>query len=117
MNATHLSAVQDLSAYPFVAVSALNFGIPDLAGRPASSINSSDLARSVQRAIVAFEPRLLGSSLRVNVSLGDADQDRNTLHFDVAADLWCEPAPIRLRFRAELNLEDGEARVLEATPG
>ena len=117
MNATHLSAVQDLSPYPFVAASALNFGIPDLAGRPASSINSSDLARSVQRAIVAFEPRLLGSSLRVNVIVGDADRNRNTLHFEVTADLWCEPAPMRLRLRAELNLEDGEAVVLESDPG
>ncbi|MGA2448606.1 MAG: type VI secretion system baseplate subunit TssE [Polyangiaceae bacterium] len=117
LNTTHLSTVQNLSGYPFVDTSVLNFGIPDLAGRPVSAINASDLARSVHRAILLFEPRLLENSLRVSVAIGDADRDPKALHFDVVGDLWCQPTPVRLRFRAELNLEDGEARVLEATPG
>lgn len=117
MNATHLSAVQDLSAYPLVESSTLNFGIPDLAGRPASSIKPMELARNVHRAILAFEPRLLRGTLHVEAVVTADEHGRNSLHFDIRADLWCQPAPVRLRFRTELNLEDGEARVLEAAPG
>ena len=94
--------------------STLNYGVPDLAGRPASSIDSGELARAIRRAIVDFEPRLLKNSLKVEISVDPNQHNPNALRFDIEADLWSEPLPLRLYLRTELNLEDGEARVSEA---
>jgi type VI secretion system protein ImpF len=117
LNATHLAAVQDLSDYPEVERSTLNYGVPDLAGRPASSIDSGDLVRAIRRAIIDFEPRLLKNSLKVDISVDPNQHNPNALRFDIEADLWSEPIPLRLYLRTELNLEDGEARVSEAGAG
>jgi type VI secretion system protein ImpF len=117
LNATSLSAVQNLSEYPHVERSTLNFGLPDLAGRPASTIDRTETARRVRRATLDFEPRLLRSSLRVEVAVNPQEHNRNALRFDIVADLWCQPLPVRLYLRTDLNLEDGEARVTEASDG
>ncbi len=117
LNATHLSAVQDISEYTYVERSTVNFGLPDLAGRPASTINKAELVRSLRRAILDFEPRLLRSSLKIDVVVDPDEHSRNALRFEIAADLWCQPLPVRLYLRTQLNLEDGEARVVEASGG
>jgi type VI secretion system protein ImpF len=114
LNATHLAAVQDLSEYPEVEHSTLNYGIPDLAGRPASSIESDDLVRAIRRAIIDFEPRLLRNTLKVSIVVDADAHNPNALRFDIEADMWSEPLPLRLYLRTELDLEDGEARVTEA---
>jgi type VI secretion system protein ImpF len=117
LNATHLAAVEDLGAYPEIERSTLNYGIPDLSGRPASSIDKVVLARHLRQAIVAFEPRLLKSSLKVQVSADLEEHSGNALRFDIEADLWCEPLPVRLRLQTKVDLEDGEVHVSEATAG
>jgi type VI secretion system protein ImpF len=117
LNATHLAAVCDLRAYPEVERSTLNFGIADLAGRPGSTIDRAAVTRAVRRAILDFEPRLLGPSLKVQVKVQPEHYDPNALRFDIEADLWSQPLPLRLHLRTELNLENGEARVTELTTG
>jgi type VI secretion system protein ImpF len=114
LNSTHLAAVQDLGDYPEVERSTLNYGIPDFAGRPASSVDSAALAKSIRRAILEFEPRLLRKSVRVEVVVEQREHSPNALHFNIHADLWCQPVPLRMYLRTDLNLEDGEARVTQA---
>jgi type VI secretion system protein ImpF len=117
LNATHLAAVRDLRPYPEVERSTLNFGISDLAGRPCSTVDRSAVTRVVRRAILDFEPRLLGPSLKIQVKVRPNRYDPNALRFDIEADLWSQPLPLRLHLRTELNLENGEARVSEITAG
>jgi type VI secretion system protein ImpF len=112
-NATQLAAVRDLGAYPEVERSTLNFGVPDLTGRSASSIDPADVARRVRRALLAFEPRLVESSLKVHASLSREQCGPNALRFDIEGDLRSQPSPIHLHLRADLSLEDGEAQVFE----
>lgn len=113
LNATHLAATQDLQDYPEVERSTLNYGIPDLAGRPASTVDAAAIARVVRRSILDFEPRLLGPSLKVQVTVNPERYATNALRLDIEAQLWSQPVPLRLRWRADLSLEDGEAQVLE----
>lgn len=117
LNATHLAAVRDLRDYPEVERSTLNYGIADLAGRPASTIDRGALVRLVRRAILDFEPRLLGPSLKVHITVNPDKSDPNALRFDVEADLWSQPLPLRLHLRTDLSLEDGEAQVTEVAVG
>lgn len=115
LNATHLAAIQDLHEYPDVERSTLNYGIPDLAGRPASTIDPGTIGRLIRRAILDFEPRLLGHTLKVQVNVNPERFSPNALRIEIEAQLWSQPVPLRLRWRADLSLEDGEAQVHEAT--
>jgi type VI secretion system protein ImpF len=119
LNSTHLAAVQDLGDYPEVERSTLNYGIPDFAGRTASTVDRAALAKSIRRAILEFEPRLLRKTVRVEVVVEGGQEGKhspNALRFHIEADLWCQPVPLRMYLRTDLNLEDGEARVTQAVP-
>ncbi len=112
-NTPNLGTVQDLSEYPEVERSTVNFGIPDLAGRAASSIDSAVLVRLLRRAIWDFEPRLLRNTVKVEVVVDPEQHSPNAMCFTIEAELWSQPLPLRLYLRTELNLEDGEAQVTE----
>lgn len=114
LNASGLGAVQDLSAYPAVASSVVNFGLPDIAGKSASSVDVPKLERMIRDVIIAFEPRILRESVRVSAVLeGETTGQHNTVAFVIEGDLWAEPYPERLYFRTELDLEAGEVRVID----
>jgi type VI secretion system protein ImpF len=117
LNTPNLACVQDLSEYPEVERSTLNFGIPDLSGKTASSVDKSLLVKLVRRAILEFEPRLLRNSVKVQIVTNADSHNNNAVFFHIEADLWSQPLPLRLYLRTELNLEDGEATVTEITGG
>jgi type VI secretion system protein ImpF len=112
-NTTNLAAVQELDDYPEVENSTLNFGVPDLTGRTASSIDAAAVARVLRRAIVEYEPRLLRNTVKVRAMVDPERHGSNTLRFQIEAELWSQPLPLRLYLQTELDLEEGEARVTE----
>ncbi|MDP9033571.1 MAG: type VI secretion system baseplate subunit TssE [Myxococcota bacterium] len=114
-NTSNLATVTDLSEYPEVERSTLNYGIPDLAGRTASGVDPVALVRLLRQAIWDFEPRLLRETVKVQVLADDEQCNPNALSFAIEAELWSQPVPLRLYLRTDLNLEDGEARVVELT--
>ena len=59
LNTTHLAALQDLTEQPEVERSVLNYGMPDFAGRTASTVDVRTMERLIGRVIADFEPRLL----------------------------------------------------------
>jgi len=71
----HMAADTDLTAWPLVQRSVLNFGIPDLSGTTASSIDVRELERSLVAAIKHFEPRLYPETLTVSCRV---DSDTQT---------------------------------------
>lgn len=114
LNGTGLSAAQDLSDYPLIAETVLNFGLPDLAGRTASGLDVAELERLMAQAIRDFEPRILRNTVRVRaVAAGDATGQQNTLIFEIEGELWGQPAPERLFLKTEVDLELGEVHVSE----
>ena len=116
-NTVNLEAAQDLSDYPQVANSVLNYGLPDLAGRTAASVDTDKLERVLRQAIRQFEPRILPASLRVRLVLDRAKMSHNAMLFEIEGELWAQPMPFQLYLRTEVDLEVGEARVTEATIG
>lgn len=88
-------------------------GIADLAGRAASGVDEASLARLLRRAIAEYEPRLLPDTVKVRAVVDPELHGANTLRFHIEAELWSQPLPLRLYLRADLDLEDGEARVTE----
>jgi type VI secretion system protein ImpF len=114
-NTTNLASVQELADYPQAETSTINFGIPDLTGRTATSVDAAALARVLRRAIIEFEPRLLRNTVKVRAMIDPERHGSNTLRFHIEAELWSQPLPLRLYLQTDLDLEDGEARVTEVT--
>lgn len=114
LNTVYLQATQDLSDYPYVASSSVNFGIPDLAGTSSSGSNVMELERSIRQAIANFEPRILESSLNVIVRASPDKMDRQALTFIIEGELWARPQPQNLYLKTELDLETGTVTVDES---
>ena len=116
-NTTNMAALMDLSQYPEVERSTLNFGIPDLTGRTAQSLDQPAIVRALRRAIWDYEPRLLRNTVKVDVTVDPDGHGANTMRFLIEAELWSQPLPLRLFLQTDVDLEDGEARVTETAAG
>ncbi len=113
MNTTHLRSTQDLDDYPLVARSVLNFGLPDLAGRTSSTVEAGALEQAIRKVILDYEPRLVARSLRVKLAVDDSQMNHNSMTFDIEAELWAQPLPLRLFLRTAVDLETGTIDVID----
>jgi type VI secretion system protein ImpF len=113
-NTTQLAAGTDLTPYPQVQSSILNFGIVDLTGQLLSSIKPDHLAKSVRAALLHYEPRLLPDSLQISVTLGKNAFGTAALVVEVKADLHSDPLPLALHVRTEIDVETGRVTVGDA---
>jgi type VI secretion system protein ImpF len=113
LNSVRLSSVQDLAAYPYAARSALNFGLPDLAGRTLTSIDVPALEEQLREAIINYEPRLVPQSVSVAMRDTSTELGINSMQFTIEAMLMAYPAPLALCLRTEIDLETGDVSVAE----
>ena len=114
LNSSSLGSFRDLSAYPLASQSVLNFGLLDLAGKTAAGLDREALGRRIRQAIWDFEPRILRDSVRViPVAPSGKAAGPNQMAFEIHGELWGQPLPERLYLKTELDLEAGEARLLD----
>jgi type VI secretion system protein ImpF len=114
LNCVYLEATDDLSAWPLIARSTLNFGVPETSGVPVANINVEALQKRVRQAILDFEPRLLRSKLTVTVEKQAETMNRNSLVFLIQGEMWAQPVPQSIFVRSEFDLETGIVKVNEA---
>ena len=112
-NTVNLNAIQDISAYPEIMRSVINYGMPDLAGHTASSVEVHALERLLKQAILDYEPRLIRNSVKVKLKLSESRMNHNAMTFDVEADLWADPVPLHMYMKTEIDLEIGDVNVTE----
>ena len=108
LNADCLETTQDLSSFPQVKSSVLNYGIPDLTGITVSNTDRTTLERVLRQTILDFEPRILQNSLKVRVK---SSNEHNTIIFEIEAELWSQPLPEHLYLKTILDLELGSVEV------
>jgi type VI secretion system protein ImpF len=113
-NTTQLAAGMDLTAYPQVQTSILNYGIVDLTGQLLSSIRPEQLQKSVRVALSNYEPRLLPDSLQISVKLGKNPFGTAALVVEVNAELHSDPLPLALHVRTEIDVETGRVAIGDA---
>jgi type VI secretion system protein ImpF len=94
-----------------VADSVLCFGIDAYSGRAQSSLSPTEVAWSIRQRIIAFEPRIDRHSVEVLVQDREGNQRFNKMKFTVVGQLRADPMPIEFIVQAEINTENGEARV------
>ena len=116
------NAIQPLGAaadaYPQVADSVLNFGLPALSGQLASKLDVSVLERAIRQAIVRYEPRILAETLKVHALEASSVLDtHNVIEFEIRGHLWAQPVPLEILLRTQLDLEAGQVEVLDRGSG
>lgn len=114
LNTTHLSSSDDLSAYPEVEHSVINYGIGELSGRLVSGMDTRELERVVRQAILDFEPRILAHTVRVRTIPAPEQKSLSQLMFEIEGQLWAVPAPSHLLVRTRVDLEEGEVTLTDS---
>ena len=114
LNCVNLGTGVELDDYPEVARSVLNFGIPDLTGMALAGVDASVLQRQLREALLAFEPRLTGNTLRVMVNTDGKRMDQQSLVFNIESEMWAQPIPLNLYLKTEVDLETGRFNVSES---
>ncbi len=114
LNSRNLAITEDLSDFPQVENSTLNFGVSDLAGMTISSTDVSALEGDIRQAILNFEPRILADSLNVRVRINRNQMSRKSVSFIIDGQLWAQPLPISLFLSTDVDLETGTATVNES---
>ena len=113
-NTTRLEAGTDLSRAPEARRSVLNYGLPALSGRSATSIDVTTLERAIRQAVLDFEPRILPASLRVRAVVHANQIDHyNVIGIEIHGFLWAQPAPLELLVRTEIDLETGTVEIAD----
>lgn len=113
-NCTQMSGDFNWAAHPLVQGSVLNFGLPTLSGETASTLDVVDLETQVRRALLAFEPRIMASTLKVSALMDELTMDHhNVISFRITCNLWAQPVPFELMLRTEVDLESGQVEIKE----
>jgi type VI secretion system protein ImpF len=113
LNTPYLAATDDLSLYPNVQRSVLNYGLPSFAGSAAARLSSTEIERAIKEAVLRFEPRLLEKSVKVRLVGGVSEQAQHALQIEIEAELWAQPVPLRMFMKTELDLELGAVHLTE----
>jgi type VI secretion system protein ImpF len=115
LNTSRMASPNELAAYPYVAASVLNYGVPATTGQVKAGIDTTALVRELRAALQLYEPRLLADSLRISL----ARQEGRGIDFQflIEAELWAHPAPVRMTLRTEPDRELDIVRVVEQAGG
>ncbi len=112
-NAINLSSVENLSDFPEVSHSVLNFGLPDLSGHTVSTVDKVELERLLRQCVRDFEPRILPNSVKIRLIVDEQKMSHNAVIFDIEGELWAQPLPLHLFLRTEVDLDVGDVKVTE----
>jgi type VI secretion system protein ImpF len=113
LNSSSLDTTEDLSRYPLVARSVVNYGMPTVAGKSVTSIDAKEAAARIALAIRCFEPRL--SKVQVIPEKRKSGDQEFALEFRIEAELWGQPAPQHLLMRTRIDLDTGQASLVEGS--
>ena len=102
----------DLTPYPHVRRSVLNFGMPSLAGRTARTVDPLEIAARIEMAIAQFEPRL--SRVRVTPEMSEDAVESHVLAFRIEAELWGQPVPQLLVLRTSIDVDSGDVSIVDS---
>ncbi len=99
------------ASYGEIESSVLNYGLPDLTGKTASSINIIELEDIIKQTIIRFEPRIIPKTLQVKLREDEVSMDHNSLVFVISGDIWTDPVPVHLHLMTQMDLESGNIEV------
>jgi type VI secretion system protein ImpF len=117
LNASQFAPQEELTDYPEIACSVLNYGMPDFTGKTVSGFDPFKIERLLKHVLINFEPRIIKDTLIVRVIADKSLHNHNALAFEIEGELWTEPQPLHLHLRTEFQLEDGNVSVSDYKSG
>ena len=116
-NATRYESGDDLGGLTHARRSVINFGLPALSGRAATSLDRAKLQDDIRQAIVDFEPRILAGTLEVRVLSRASNVDHHPVTgVEIRGELWAQPVPHEPLVRTEIALETGKVEIADLLP-
>ncbi|SAK87050.1 type VI secretion system lysozyme-like protein [Caballeronia arationis] len=113
-NTTNLGDAIAEERYPHAFASVLNYGLPCLSGRFASTIDAVLLEQAIRHAIERFEPRIDPATLEIEPVLDRSVLDmHNQIALVIRGMLWAQPVPLEFALRTQIDLEEGGITVME----
>jgi type VI secretion system protein ImpF len=113
LSTTQLSVTEDLSDYPEIGRSVLNYGLPDLPGTHISGRNVAGLEQALTEALRNFEPRIIPETVDCKIDIDDGRLDHRSIVFTITGEIWAQPIPQALYLKTEVDLETGGVTVLD----
>jgi type VI secretion system protein ImpF len=111
-NATNTDSEIDFSGFDHARRSAINFGLPALAGQRFSELDWPRVEQMLRDAVICFEPRVLPETVEVKaITAATALGHHNLLAFEIRGQLWSEPYPLELLLRSQIDLESGSVSI------
>jgi type VI secretion system protein ImpF len=114
LNTVNLNSTQDLSDFPEVENSILNFGLPDLSVHVVDTIQIERLADDIREALIRFEPRMEPRNLQV-IRDQDVESDTFKVRFIIKAEIRCDPVRVSSEFIADVDPAFGRIKIIGAT--
>lgn len=109
LNASAHSPGDDIYEFANVSRSVLNFGVPDVCGQCSHRTSEGDFEQRFLDAIRQFEPRILENTLVVQASIDPDKMGEAAVKFEIAGELWAQPANAMLYIKTALDLETGRS--------
>jgi len=114
LNTVNLNSTQDLSDFPEVQTSILNYGLPDLSVHVVDTIKIDRLADDIRDALIRFEPRMDPRTLQV-IRDDSVESDTFKVRFLIKAEIRCDPVRIGSEFIADVDPAFGRIKIIGAT--
>lgn len=114
LNTVNLNSTQDLSDFPEVQTSILNYGLPDLSVHVVDTIKIERLADDIRDALIRFEPRMDPRTLQV-IRDDSVESDTFKVRFLIKAEIRCDPVRIGSEFIADVDPAFGRIKIIGAT--
>jgi type VI secretion system protein ImpF len=111
LNTTNLGAVEDLTPYPEVRASVLNYGVPDLAGKALTKQVVQGRAREIRDAIRIFEPRM--DPRRVEVEALTSAERENAVTYVIRGDVTAAVQAMPVEFKTDIEVDTAFVTVRE----
>jgi type VI secretion system protein ImpF len=110
MNTISLDASVDLTDYPYIQKSIVNYGFGDLSTLSDKGFAAAEMARFIRETLIRHEPRLIPNTIEINVNK-DLESVTQRLSFDIAADMVASPVDVPLDFVAEVDMGAGKIQM------
>jgi type VI secretion system protein ImpF len=107
LNSGSLSPAEDLSDFPEISRSVLNYGVSGLVGSHVSGVEPEMVVKMLRQAVIDFEPRILPATLSIRIIESEDSNSMNNLAFEIEGQLWAHPLPEHLHVRTTMDLELG----------
>lgn len=114
LNTANLQSSYDLTEFPHVQKSCLNYGVSALAGERMSEIDLVTMEGSLKSAILAYEPRIDEASIDVRcVAEANTLEHHNILSLVIMGKINSTPYPREFLFKTNIDLESGHMDVVD----